>query len=141
MNRWTFEPSMMGLALNTLNGYRGSGEGHWLDNADADTLRDMVRIAVKELAEILDAAPDAGIHYWQNRCLDHATGIDQERVLRVTAEARVAELEAALGRALGMMTTPRIGQIGGQRIYSPQIDVRHVEELRVVAKGKGLNDG
>lgn len=80
------EPSMMGLALNTLNGYRESGEGHWLDNADADTLRDMVRIACKELAEILDAAPDADVHYWQNRCLDHATALDQERAQRIAAE-------------------------------------------------------
>lgn len=46
------------------------------------------------------------------------------------ALARIGQLRVLLQRAIGVMTASRVGQIGPDRVFTPQIDMRFVDELR-----------
>lgn len=48
------------VARETLRQYRETGEGHFLDNADADDLRDMVRLAANALQDDLEGGLRGG---------------------------------------------------------------------------------
>lgn len=68
-------PDHVELAAGTLQQFARTGDGCFIDNADADTLRDMLRITVTAILEHRSRWKGAGVHWRSNEQLWAAVGV------------------------------------------------------------------
>jgi hypothetical protein len=88
---WYGAARQMDLARGTLDSFVRSGDGCYLDNADADTLRVMVVMVLRDVITLLDA-----IAATNDQFLCNAERIDARSDLKATA-AKIAEATGYTG--------------------------------------------